>query len=100
MAANERSRKMSEAKKIMAADIEELAECGYMDPVLVRWEDDGELEIVAGPNLNDVSWSDYGRDHQVVIRLADILQGAAGDSIKDEQDVAKNAQAIADMLII
>ena len=53
------------------------------EPLLIRYEDTGEMEVVPRPHLSDISWSERGRERTILLELdgetlADIME-AFGD---------------------
>ena len=38
----------------------------YMEPTVVHFPDTDEVEIVPGPHLDDISWSERGRNKEVL----------------------------------
>lgn len=44
----------------------------YIDPVMIRWLDTGKIEIIPGPHLTDISWSERGRPYERIARLENL----------------------------
>lgn len=47
---------------------------GMMEPVLIRFTDTnyptmGEMQVVPRPHLSDISWSERGRDYEILLEL-------------------------------
>lgn len=44
-----------------------------MDPTVIEFLDTHEIEVVPGPFLTDISWSDRGRPYYVHSTIADLI---------------------------
>lgn len=60
--------------QVTADDIRELLTSGSMDPILVRWLDTDEIEVISGVLTTDISYSNYRRAHQVLASANDLRQ--------------------------
>ncbi|MFH1602720.1 MAG: hypothetical protein ABIH03_02310 [Pseudomonadota bacterium] len=58
----------------------------YVEPTLLRFTDTGEVTIVPGPHLTDISWSERGREYEVVCTSADCstIEGIDIANLTDE----------------
>jgi hypothetical protein len=59
---------------VTADDVRDLLTSGSMDPTLVRWQDTGEVETVAGVLFSDISYSNYDRDYEILATANDLRQ--------------------------
>jgi hypothetical protein len=86
---------MSDMQSVTAEDVRELLESGSMDPTLVRWLDTGEVEVVAGVLFGDISYSNYDREHELIVTQQDLRSTGDFDSSNPTDE---DCQALAEML--
>ena len=58
----------------------------YMDPTLIRFRDTGEIQVIPGPHLTDISWSERGREYEILCTVADCstIEGVNIAALTDE----------------
>jgi hypothetical protein len=85
--------KINDEPELVSADhIENLIHSRVMDPTLIIFQDTGEIEVIPGPWMDDVSWSDRNRDYAVIINKTDI------ENFENWNEDDPGYQAVADLL--
>jgi len=74
--------------EVTAALIRELHNSEAAEPILIRFLDDGELEVIPSPYLTTASWTDGGRPRRVLITQPDLAfwLGAPEDATGDDYE--------------
>ncbi len=80
---------------VTTEDVRELFDSRCMEPCLVRWLDDGTVEVTSKVLFSDISWSERRRPHKIIITLAD-LNSIGDHDIENPAD--EDCEAYAEML--
>jgi hypothetical protein len=83
------------ADAVTADDVRELLTSTSMEPTMVRWLDTGEVETVAGVLFSDISYSNRGREYQIIATAADLREQGDWDT---DNPTAEDFEAFAQQL--
>jgi len=74
--------------EVTAALIRELHNSEAAEPILIRFLDNGELEVIPSPYLTTASWTGRGRPHRVLITQPDLAfwLGDPADATNDDYE--------------
>lgn len=62
----------AEVEPVNTEDVRDLLTSTSMDPIMVRWADTLEVEVVSGALFYDVSYVHYNREHAILATAADL----------------------------